>query len=42
MRLPLVGDVLDHVLHFTCCKDLEIVSTEVNLLWFMEFPDEMS
>ena len=28
MRLPLVGDVLDPVLHFTCCKDLEIVSRE--------------
>ena len=24
---PLEGDVLDHVLHFTGCKDLEIVSS---------------
>jgi len=26
MRLPLVGDVLDHVLLFMRCKDLEIIS----------------
>ena len=27
MRFPLEGDVLDHVLRFTGCKDLEIVSS---------------
>ena len=31
MRLPLEGDVLDHVLRFTRCKDLEIVSTNSGL-----------
>ena len=27
MRSPLVGDLSDHILRFTHCKDLEILST---------------